>query len=193
MDVSKSDDRLADCRMAAQRVRHSRIALYMEESEVLKWTVVGDSVGRHITPCPGIGCHRTGRSPRDAVWTAGWARIRYPLARRRVSRTGGEPCAHLRVGSHRAALFGPVFGREHHHSRGRMVELESAGAAALDEDREGRRLKSTARRALLRSWVEPQAHWGWEYRPWYRWCGRCSCPPRRCHSCSSHIPLAPKT
>src|SRR5262245_23664723 len=140
MDVSKSDDRLADCRMAAQRVRHSRIALYMEESEVLKWTAVGDSVGRHITPCPGIGCHRTGRSPRDAVWTAGWARIRYPLARRRVSRTGGEPCAHLRVGSHRAALFGPVFGREHHHSRGRMVELESAGAAALDEDRKDRRV-----------------------------------------------------
>src|SRR5262249_24901209 len=165
MDVSKSDDRLADCGMAAQRVGHSRIALYMEESEVLKWPEVDDTVGRHITAGPGIGYHRTGRSPCDAVWTVGWAWIRSPLARRGVSRTGSEPCAYLCVGSHRAALLRPVFGREHNHSRRRMVELESAGTAALDEDREGRGLANTARRALLRSSVPRQAHWGWECRP----------------------------
>src|SRR5215467_6802589 len=140
MDVSKSDDRLADCGMAAQRVGHSRIALYMEESEVLKWTAVGDPVGRHITAGPGIGCHRTGGGPCHALWTAGWAWIRYPLARRRASRTGGEPCAYVCIGSHRAAFLRPVFGREHNHPWRRMVELESAGTAALDEDREVRRV-----------------------------------------------------
>src|SRR5215831_5841510 len=134
MDVSKSDDRLADCGMAAQRVGHSRIALYMEESEVLKWTAVGDSVGRYITAGTRIGGHRTGRSPCDAVWTAGWAWIRYPLTRRGVSRTSGEPCTYLCIGSHRAAFLWPVFGREHNYPRRRMAKLESAGAAALDED-----------------------------------------------------------
>src|SRR5262245_702803 len=136
MDVSKSDDRLADCGMAAQPVGHGRIALYMEESEAIKWTAIGDSVGRHITACPGTGCHRTGRSPCHALWSAGWVWVRYPLARRWTSRPDGESCADLCVGSHRSAFLRPVFGREHDYSRRRMAELESAGAAALDEDRE---------------------------------------------------------
>src|SRR5678816_2197822 len=115
MDISKSDDRLADCGVAARRVGRSRVALYMEECQVIEWTAVGDSVGRHITTGPGGGCHRTGCGPCHALWTMGWVWIRHLVAHRGISGTDGKSCAFLPVGSHRAAVFRPVSGREHDH------------------------------------------------------------------------------